>query len=128
MALRDGVGLARHGERRQAPTSDLPAAAAGSGQPLGQGLGDLARVPAGPDARAVDAAAAAVEQTLSTMMSRYFSQLIDLVVAEQDLAEAGAVRLHARVALVPLDGRRAAEDQAAAQLSSTAAPISPAPG
>ena len=31
---------------------------------------------------------------LSTMMSRYFSQLIDLVVAEQDLAEAGAVGLH----------------------------------
>ena len=39
--------------------------------------------------------------------------VIDLVVAEQDLAEAGAVRLHARVALVLLDRGGAAEDQAA---------------
>ena len=39
--------------------------------------------------------------------------VVDLVVAQQDLAEAGAVGLHARVALVLLDGRRAAEDQAA---------------
>ena len=67
--------------------------------------------------------------TLSTMMSRYFSPVIDLVVAQEDLAEAGAVRLHARVALVLLDGGRAAEDQAArAVLASTAAPTSPSPG
>src|SRR5207247_372168 len=39
--------------------------------------------------------------------------LVHLVVTEQDLAEAGAVRLHARVALVLFDRRRAAEDQAA---------------
>ena len=52
-------------------------------------------------------------KTLSTITSRYCSQLIDLIVAEQDLGEARPVRLDARIAAVAIDGRRAAEDQAA---------------
>ena len=67
----------------------------------------------GPDAGAVDAAAAAVDEDAVGHDVEVLLPLIDLVVAEEDLAEAGAVRLHARVALVLLDGRGAAEDQAA---------------
>ena len=67
--------------------------------------------------------------TLSTITSRYFSQLIDLVVAEDDLAEAGAVGLHARVAFVALDRRGAAEDHGSAgNAASTAAPDFAPPG
>ena len=36
--------------------------------------------------------------------------LVDHVVPQQDLGETGAVSLHARIAVVPLDGCRAAED------------------
>ena len=71
------------------------------------------RVPRRPDAGAVDAAAAAVDEDAVDHDVEVLLPLVDLVVAEEDLAEAGAVRLHARVALVLLDGGGAAEDQAA---------------
>ena len=41
-----------------------------------------------------------------------FSPIVDHVVAQQNLAEARAVGLHARIALVALDRGRAAEDHA----------------
>ena len=72
--------------------------------PLGEGLGDFLGVPRGPDARAVDAAAAAVEVDAVDHQVEVLFPIVDQVVAEQDLAEAGAVGLHVRVALVALDG------------------------
>ena len=87
------------------------------------------RVPRRPDAGAVDAAAAAVDEDAVGHDVEVLLPFVDLVVAQQDLAEAGAVGLHARVALVLLDRGRAAEDQAArATAASTAAPTSPRPG
>src|SRR5215471_16028428 len=69
-------------------------------------------MPARPDARTVDAPAAAVHVNAIDHNVEVLLPLIDLVVAEEDLAEPGAVGLHPRVALILLDSRGAAEDQA----------------
>ena len=65
-----------------------------------------------PDARAIDAAAAAVDEDAVGHDVEILGPVVDFVVAQDDLAEARAVRLHARVSLVLLDGGGAAEDQA----------------
>src|SRR5205085_11268955 len=57
--------------------------------------------------------AAAVDEDAVHHDVEVFAPVVHLVVAEEDLAEAGAVRLDARVALVLLDGGGAAEDEAA---------------
>src|SRR5437762_5987521 len=70
-------------------------------------------MPRCPHAGAIDAAAAGVDEDAVGHDVDVLLPLVDLVVAEDDLREAWAVRLDARVALVLLDGGRAAEDQAA---------------
>ncbi len=57
-----------------------------------------------------------------------FFPIVDAVVAQQDLAEARAVRLHARVAFVVLDRAVPPKIMLRGQLASTAAPTSPPPG
>jgi len=80
-------------------------------------------------ARATDAASPALMSTLSTIRSRCFSPVVDLVVAENDLAEPGTVYLHARVAVVAFHCRQAAEDHRPFALGNdTAAPTSGPPG
>src|SRR5262249_1408107 len=110
------VGLAGNGERGEARLQvvrrqwlDRPDA--GSHR-----LGDLLGVPARPDARAVDAPAAPVDVDAVAHDVDVLLPLIDLVVAQQDLAEPRAVGLDPRVALVLLDGRGAAKNQAARAL------------
>ena len=95
---------------------------------LADRLGDLSRVAAGPDAGAVDAAAAAVDEDAVDHDVEVLFPLIDLVVAEEDLGEARAVRLHARVALYCSTVAVPPKIRLAAQLSSTAAPTSAPPG
>ena len=51
--------------------------------------------------------------TLSTIRSRYALPVVHDVVAEENLREARAVRLHVRVAAIEIHGGLAAEDQAA---------------
>ena len=82
-------------------------------QPLADRLGNLARVPAGPDAGAVDAASAAVDEDALDHQVEVVLPAIDLIVAEQNLREARAVRLHTRIAAVAIDRGCAAEDEAA---------------
>ncbi len=113
MSAVDAIGLARHGEAARADFGSSGGSGSIGPDLRGDGLGDLLGVPRRPDARAVDAAAAAVDEDAVDHDVEVLLPLIDLVVAEEDLAEAGAVRLHARVALVLLDGGGAAEDQAA---------------
>jgi hypothetical protein len=69
---------------------------------------------AGPDAGAVDAAAAAVEKNAVHHHVKKVLPAIDLIVADHDLRESRTVRLDRRVAAVPIHGRGAAEDQIAA--------------
>ena len=75
-------------------------------------FGDLAAVPARPDSRAVDAAASAVCKHAVDHHVEVFLPAVDLIVPDQDLREARAVRLHPRVAAIPIDRRGPAEDQA----------------
>src|SRR5207249_9388715 len=67
-----------------------------------------------PDAGAVDAAAAAVEEHAVRHDVDVLLPVVHHVVAEYDLAEPGSVDLHTRIAFVTLDGGRAAENHAAA--------------
>src|SRR5688572_12522641 len=87
-----------------------------SGQPLGDGIGNVAGVPAGPDPRAVDAAPAAVNENALHHYVQVLLPPIHLVVAEEDRGEPGAVRLDTRVAHVSLDGCASTEDEAAAAM------------
>ena len=75
--------------------------------------GDGPAVARRPDAGAVDAAPAAVDEHAIDHQVQVLLPVVRLVVAEQDLAEAGPVHLHGRVAGVLRDRGRAAEDQAA---------------
>src|SRR5262249_31938391 len=84
---------------------------------LGQGLGNFAPVPRYPDAGTVDATPAAVDQDAFDHDVQVLLPVIDLVIAEDDLAESGAVSLDARIALVLLNGGGAAEDQATRAMS-----------
>src|SRR5688500_9347675 len=77
-------------------------------------VGDISAVPARPDAGAVDAAAAAVRKDTVHHHVEIFLPGVDLIVANQHLREAGAMRLNARIAAIAIDGGRPAEDQAAA--------------
>src|SRR4051812_44454630 len=82
-------------------------------QPVRNRLGDLARVPARPDTRAVDAAASAVGEHAVDDHVEIRGPVVDDVVAQQDLREARSVRLNLPVATVAIDRRLAAEYQAA---------------
>src|SRR5262245_25632469 len=84
------------------------------GKPLRDRIGDLARMPAGPDAGAVDAAAAAVQEHAVDHHVEELLPAIDLIVPDQDLGKAGTVGLDRRVAAIAVHGRRAAENQVAA--------------
>ncbi len=70
-------------------------------------LGDLARMAAGPDAGAIDAAAPAVEEHAVDHHVEERLPVVDLVVADHDLREAGAVRLDAGIAAIAIDRRGA---------------------
>src|SRR5207249_3254750 len=109
----DCIGLVGNGEGGQGGFRVFRRQRLDGTHAQGQCRGDFLRVARYPDAGAVDAATAAVDEDAVYHDVEVFLPLIHLVVAQDDLAEAGAVRLHARVALVLLDGRRAAEDQAA---------------
>ena len=98
-------------------------------EPLGQGLGDLSGVSRRPDARAIDAAAAAVDVDALDHQVEVVFPVIDDVVAQQDLGEAGAVGLHARVArdtARPSPCRQ--RSSRGRRLASTAAPAAASPG
>src|SRR5688500_2116218 len=85
-------------------------------EPLRECVGDLARVTAGPDPRAVDAAPAAVDEHAVDHHVEVLLPPIDLVVAKQDLRKAGAMCLHAGIPAIPIDRRLAAEDEAAREV------------
>ena len=108
--LPDGSAHARHREGGQAGLGVIRRQDFDRTQSFGQGLGDFLRVPRGPDAGAVDAAASAVEVDALDHQIQVVLPAVDQVVAQQDLGEAGTMRLDARVAAVLLDRRRAAED------------------
>ena len=109
--LRDGVRRARHGERGQARFGVVWRQGAHTGELVGQGLGDFARVPTRPNSGAVDTAPSAVQENAVDHHVQELFPPIDLIVPQQDLREPGTVRLHRRVAAVPLNRRRAAEDE-----------------
>ena len=113
--LRNRVGHARDRECRERCVGMFGRQRPNRGQPLRDRVGDLARVTAGPDARAVDAAPPAVDEHALDHHVEMRLPSVDLVVAEQDLREPRAVRLDARIAAVAIDGRLAAEDQAAGE-------------
>src|SRR5262249_23741773 len=112
-ALPDGARRARHSERRQARFRvfgrlRLDRADAGS-----DGLRDLLRVARGPNPGAIDAPTTAVQEDAVNHHIEVFLPLVNHVVAQQYLAEPGAVNLNARVAPVAFDRGRAAEDHRA---------------
>src|SRR5436309_174703 len=82
-------------------------------KPFGKRLGDLTRVPRGPDARAADATPATINEHAVCHKLQVLLPVIYLVVAKKDFAEARPMSLHARIALVTLDGGCAAKNQAA---------------
>ena len=128
MAGGDRGGRAGNGERGQARFGIVRRQGTHARQPLSHRVG-ISRVAARPDARAVDAPAAAVGEHAVDHHVEVLLPVIHLVVAEQNLGEAGAVRLHAR------DCRDSDPPSAVPpkirlrpQPSSTAAPTSPSPG
>src|SRR5688572_8909070 len=76
-------------------------------------IGDLARVPAGPDPRAVDAASATVDRHALDHEIQILLPLIDFVIADEDLGESRTMGLDARIAAIALDSWSAAENQTA---------------
>ena len=113
MARRDRIRRSGDGERCQARLGVVGLERTDGGQALGQRVGDLARVTARPDPRAVDAPASAVRVHALDHQIEILLPVVDLVVSEEDLREAGTVRLHFRAAAVAIDRRRAAEDERA---------------
>ena len=109
---RDRAGLSGHRERGEDRVRILGRQRLDGAQPLGQRLGDGLPVARRPDARAVDAAPAAVDEDTVDHQVEVPLPVVGLVVAEQDLAETRSVHLHPGIAGVLLDGGRAAEDQA----------------
>ena len=81
----------------------------------------------GPDARAVDAAPAAVDQHAVHHQVQDVFPVVHLVVADQDLAEPGTVDLDRRVGLVPLHRGGPAEDQASGAVADHGGSHFPAP-
>src|SRR5205807_2351652 len=81
-------------------------------QPLRQRGSDLLRVTRGPNAGAVDASAAAVEEHAIYHHVDVLFPIVDNIVAKQDLRESWTMRLHFRIAAITLDRRSAAEDHA----------------
>src|SRR5882724_10228842 len=79
---------------------------------LGKRLRDGLGVTWDPDPRAIDAAAAAVDEDAVGHDVEVFGPVIDFVFAQDNLAEARPMRLHTRIAFVLLDGGRAAKDEA----------------
>src|SRR5262249_4424249 len=77
------------------------------------GLGDLLGVSRRPDTRTVDAAATAIHIDAVDHDVDVFLPLIDHIIAEQNLAETGAVGLYSRVALVLFHRGGSAEDETA---------------
>jgi hypothetical protein len=112
--LVDRLAGAGDGERGQAGVRVVRRQRRNGGQTASQGVGDFTRVAAGPDAGAVDAAAAAVEEHAVGHHVDELLPAIHLVVAEEDLGETRPVRLHARIPAVSIHGGRAAENQVAA--------------
>ena len=108
----DRVGLTRHGESRQRRLRILRRQRHDRPDLRRDRLGDLLPVPRHPDAGAVDAAASAVDEDAVGHQVDVLLPLIDHVVAEDDLAEAGTVSLDSVISLILLDRCRSAEDQA----------------
>ena len=98
-------------------------------EPLGDRVGDLARVAAGPDARAVDAAAAAVQRT-RCRPSRRDTSPSDRPGRRRSGSSRSRGRAPARADCRDSDRRSAVPPKIRLrpQLSSTAAPTSPPPG
>src|SRR5262249_24078644 len=82
-------------------------------QPFGQGLGDSTAVPRGPDARAIDAASAAIGGDRFDHHVDVFFPLAGRIVIKNDLAEAGPVDLDARIRLILFNRALTAKDKAA---------------
>ncbi len=87
-------------------------------------LGDCFGVPRCPDARAVHAAAALLEKTLSTITSRNSFQRSTTSSPIKISREARAVGLHARIAVILLNGLRTTEDHRAGAARQQAWPTS----
>ena len=86
------VDLAAHGlggpgnrESRQPTVRVVHRQRSHRAQSLGQGVCDLGGVPAGPDARATDATAAAVDVDAVGNQVDVIFPIVDLVVAQEDL-------------------------------------------
>ncbi len=112
--LRDGVGHARHGKRGQRRARIVSRQRPHLGEAPCERIRNLARMAAGPDPRAVDAAAPAVDEHAFHHHIEVALPLINLVVAQEDFRESRAVRLHPGIAAIPVHGGRPAEDQASA--------------
>ncbi len=78
----------------------------------GDGLGDLASMPGGPDAAGVDTTAAAVDENTFHHHIQKLFPAIDTIVTDQNLRKTGSVNLHTRVAGVLVNGFLAAENHA----------------
>src|SRR5439155_16821251 len=99
------------GERRQARVGMIVWQRADGRKPAGNRISDLMRVTARPDSGAVDASAAAAHEHAVDDDVQVLLPVIHLVVAKYDLRKPRTVRLHARIAAVPLDSRSAAENE-----------------
>src|SRR6185295_4085585 len=106
----NGFGLPGNRERRDRRGRIVRRLGVNRAEPFGERLRDFLRVTRRPDARTIDAAAAAVEVNAVRHQIEILLPLIHHVVAEQDFAEARAVNLHARIPVIALHGFGAAED------------------
>ena len=107
------LGRARYRERRQTRLRILWWLWLYRPQPFGESLRDLLCVARRPDARAVDAAASAIEKHAVGHDVEILLPLVHHVVAEQNLAEARPVHLNARIAAITLHRRGAAKNHGA---------------
>src|SRR5437870_13388146 len=89
--LRNGIGHAWNREGGKGGVRMIGWERAHRREPLGHRVGDFARVPACPDARAVDAPATAVGEHAVDHQVEMLLPLIDLLVTEQNLRDSGTV-------------------------------------
>src|SRR5262245_22606609 len=82
-------------------------------QPSRDRVCNLTRVATCPNAGAIDAAAAAVDENALHHHVEIILPVVHLVVAEKDLGKSRPVSLHAWIAAVSIDSGRSAEDQTA---------------
>src|SRR5438552_12563645 len=102
-----------HRERREARLWVFGRLRLDRADPLRQSFRNLLRVSRGPDARAVYAAAPAVEKHAVHHNVEILLPLVHYVVTEQNLGEARSVNLNASVASVALNRRGAAKNHRA---------------